>query len=62
MQEMYVSDLQLAKRYNVSRSTIWRWVKAGILPMPVKLSPGCTRFEILAIEKRDREVGSGKAA
>lgn len=62
MQEIYVSDAQLAKRYNISRSTVWRWVKAGILPQPVKLSPGCTRFKASAIEERDRQAEGGKAA
>ncbi|WP_458251066.1 helix-turn-helix transcriptional regulator [Geobacter anodireducens] len=24
----------------VSRSTIWRWIKAGYFPRPVRMSPG----------------------
>lgn len=51
----YVSDQQLAARYNVSRSTIWRWVKRGILPAPEQLSPGCTRWRLELIEQRDSE-------
>lgn len=42
----YVSDSQLASRYSVSRATIWRWVKEGVLPKPVKLTPGCTRWRM----------------
>ena len=41
----YKSDKDLAARYGVSRSTIWRWTKEGRLPQPKKLSPGCTRWD-----------------
>jgi prophage regulatory protein len=49
----YVSDVQLAERYSVSRSSIWRWSAKGILPRPVQLSPGCTRWAEEEIERRD---------
>lgn len=51
----YISDLQLAARYNVSRSTIWRWRARGILPDPVELSPGTTRWKSGDIERFERE-------
>jgi len=47
----YASDTALAKYFEVSRATIWRWTQEGRLPQPIKLSPGCTRWkwaEILA--------------
>ncbi|MCH9004944.1 MAG: AlpA family phage regulatory protein [Proteobacteria bacterium] len=50
---VYVSDLQLAVRYSVSRSTIWRWTERGILPTPVRLSSGCTRWKFADIEAHD---------
>lgn len=40
----YLSDLQISKKYGVHRTTLWRWVKTGNFPKPVKLSPGCTRW------------------
>ena len=40
----YLSDLQISKKYGVHRTTLWRWVKNGNFPKPVKLSPGCTRW------------------
>lgn len=49
----YVSDQQLAARYSVHRATIWRWVQAGRLPAPIELSPGCTRWQLSAIEQLD---------
>ena len=51
--QRYISDIQLAERYSVSRSTIWRWVHRGILPKPQKLSPGCTRWRLDGIEQRE---------
>lgn len=48
---MYVSDKHLAKRYGVSRSTVWRWLKNDPnFPRPVTLSPGCTRWWLPAVE------------
>jgi prophage regulatory protein len=41
---MYFSDKQLAKKFGVHRTAIWRWVKKGDFPKPIKLSPGCTRW------------------
>ena len=52
--ETYLTDLDLAARYGVHRSTPWRWVKTDpTFPKPVVLSPGCTRWkgsELLAWE------------
>ena len=31
-------------RLGVSHVTLWRWVKDGHFPKPVKLSPRCTAF------------------
>jgi predicted DNA-binding transcriptional regulator AlpA len=30
----------------VSTATVWRWVKAGILPAPVKLGPNTTAWRV----------------
>jgi predicted DNA-binding transcriptional regulator AlpA len=51
----YISDQQLAARYGVSRTTIWRWSNTGNLPKPVQLSPGCTRWRLDQVEQRDAE-------
>ena len=51
----YVSVTQLARRYSVDRSTIWRWVQRGTLPQPVRLSEQTTRWRLDEIERRDAE-------
>jgi len=44
---VYLRDTALAKRYSVSRPTIWRWVKKGTLPKPLKLPGGSTRWSLV---------------
>jgi predicted DNA-binding transcriptional regulator AlpA len=50
-QAIYISDIAVAKRYQVSRATIWRWAQSKRFPDPVKLSAGCTRWRLADIEK-----------
>lgn len=38
------TDMALAKHYNVSRVTIWRWAKAGKLQKPIKIGANTTRW------------------
>jgi prophage regulatory protein len=59
--QQFLSDAQLAERYSVSRSTIWRWTARKLLPQPVHLSPGCTRWRRDDIERRDAELGKSAA-
>jgi prophage regulatory protein len=48
---VYLSDSQVAKRYGVSRQTVWRWANSdNTLPKPIKLSPGCTRWNLRDLE------------
>ena len=52
---VYVKDNFLAERYSVSRSTIWRWTKRGLLPTPVRFSDCCTRWRLSEIEELDAQ-------
>ncbi len=51
----WVSDRTLAEYFEVSRCTIWRWVKIGKLPAPEKIGLNTTRWNfsdvIEALEK-----------
>lgn len=46
-QERFLSDVAVAKRFSVSRQTVWRWAKQGsAFPKPVQLSPGTSRWRL----------------
>lgn len=51
---VFVSDKQLAARYNVHRTTIWRWVRNGEFPSPCKISEGCTRWNMGAVLEHEQ--------
>ena len=53
--DIYLTDKQVAERYQVGRATPWRWVQDRNFPNPVKLSPGCTRWQLSAIERWESE-------
>lgn len=40
----------------VSQPTIWRWVKAGNLPPPVKLGPNVTAWRVGDLRAADKRV------
>jgi len=47
---LYCRDIDLSKRFGVDRCTIWKWVREGQFPKPVKLSRGCTRWRLADVE------------
>jgi prophage regulatory protein len=49
----WVSDRTLAEYYEVSRATIWRWVKIGKLPAPQKIGENCTRWDFEVIQSNE---------
>lgn len=46
----YFSVRDLARRYNNSPATVWRWVAERDFPRPVRLSRGCTRWRLHEVE------------
>lgn len=40
----FFSVNQIAQRYDVSTASVWRWVRLGKFPKPVKLGPNTTRW------------------
>jgi len=42
----WVTDRFLSEYFQVSRVTIWRWVKIGKLPAPQKIGVNTTRWNI----------------
>lgn len=57
----YISAGQLAERYGVDKSTVWRWAQRKILPAPVKLSEQSTRWDPDAVERGDAERAGREA-
>lgn len=52
--EKYLSVRQVAARYSTSPASIWRWCRCGgIFPDPIKISPGCTRWALSALEAHE---------
>lgn len=54
---LFYSDKTLAKRYEVSRATIWRWLQENKLPKPIKLAAGTTRWRLADIEQWEAQQG-----
>ena len=54
-QKRYYCVQTTANRYDVSVPTIWRWVKLGKFPSPIKFSPGCSRWNSFSLEAWDAE-------
>jgi prophage regulatory protein len=51
----YLSDQAVAKRYGVSRPTVWRWVKSlEGFPQPIRISGGTTRWNLADLQAFDR--------
>lgn len=48
--QRYAADKELSYFLGVSRQTIWRWVREGKFPAPIKLGPNCTRWKVSDIE------------
>jgi prophage regulatory protein len=58
----FLRDTAVAIRYDISRSTIWRWVKEDRFPKPIKLGPASTRWRIADLEAWDLiQASKGRA-
>lgn len=47
---VFVRATQVASREGVSVATVWRWVREGKFPKPIKLSEAVTAWRICDIE------------
>lgn len=50
MASNYLSDQDLADRFGICRTSVWRWLERGMLPQPVRLGPNTTRWRLADIE------------
>ena len=49
----FLSYADLEERYGKSRVTLWRWVRAGLLPAPYMTGPNSVAFASDEIDERD---------
>ena len=54
---VYLSADSVARRYDASKSSVWRWIKEGKLPKPVKILTGLTRWKLADLEAWEAEQG-----
>jgi len=47
--QTFVRDIEIATILSVHRSTVWRYVKLGLLPVPVRIG-GATRWRMADVE------------
>jgi len=52
----FLSYADLERRYGKSRITLWRWVRAGLLPAPYETDPNSVGFASDEIEARDARL------
>lgn len=58
----FLRDTEIASRYNISRPTVWRWVKQGKFPKPLKIGGGSTRWRLIDLqdwEQNQKPGGNG---
>jgi prophage regulatory protein len=51
----YLTVKELATRWGVGVSTIWRWAHEARIPSPIAIGPRATRWEISDIETYERD-------
>lgn len=57
----YVRAKQIAKDKDISVSTVWRWVQAGILPKPIKLTSRTTVWRAEDVDAAIEKLASEQA-
>lgn len=48
---------RMAHHYEVSVPTIWRWVREGVVPPPVKITTGCSRWNMEVVAEHEKMRG-----
>lgn len=55
----YLSCASLARELEMSESTVYEMVRRGVIPQPIKMSPGCVRWCWAEVEAALMSHGSG---
>ncbi len=51
--QRFLTYADLEERYGKTRQTLWRWVRAGLLPPPYEIGPNSVAFKSQEIQERD---------
>lgn len=62
MNERLMRVGEVAGTLDIAKSTVWLWVKQGILPKPFKLTPSTTVWKHSEIQEFIREKAEGDNA
>ena len=60
--EQYLNIQEITASLKVSKSTLWRWIKQGLFPRPVRLGPKAVRWRESDIAAWDRERTAAEAS
>ena len=56
LENLFLTDKQVADRYAVSTDSIWRWKRQGKFPAPVRVGPNCTRWRMADLHEHERQL------
>jgi prophage regulatory protein len=57
--DMLITVRDLAELLSVNRRTVWRWLRAGILPRPVRLTTRTVRWRASVVQRFLDDAGTG---
>ena len=57
--ERFLSDREVATRYDISRASVWRWLASeSKFPAPLKLSAGTSRWRMSELVQFEAKAGN----
>ncbi|MCG7928043.1 MAG: helix-turn-helix domain-containing protein [Candidatus Thiodiazotropha taylori] len=52
----YLTVKEVSHRYGIGVSTVWQWVKDGLLPSPIKFGQRSTRWDCDSLDEHDSKI------
>ena len=52
---------EVARRYGVTRATVWSWMQQGVIPQPMRITPGCSRWALADLKVWEDEKRAERA-
>ncbi len=57
-ENIFLTVDQVAKRYNVSTDSIWRWKRQGRFPAAISVGPNCTRWRLSDLIEHESQMSA----